>query len=100
MCIAIGNLLNGHKVLGAVGAYAGLYTVQQIIGIIIMMCSGLQYVSTKYSSDTVEMGSQIQQRLLGTLNINLAGGLILSAVFMVGSYLVTKHIMTKKLNLQ
>ncbi|MGI6008208.1 MAG: hypothetical protein ACOX8E_12040 [Ruminococcus sp.] len=100
MCIAVGNLLSGHKVLGAVGTYAGLYVVQCIIGVIVMVCSGLQYLSVEYTGNTVEMQSRLQHQLLSTLNINLAAALIVSLAFIAMGYLVTKHIMTKRLNLQ
>ena len=37
---------------------------------------------------------------LNFVNINLVMGIVLGAILLVVGYLVTKHIMTKKLNLQ
>ncbi|HJD13589.1 MAG TPA: hypothetical protein IAA03_07375 [Candidatus Ruminococcus avistercoris] len=96
MCVAIGNLLNGHKVLGAVGTYAGIYAVQQIIAIIVMAATSMRFVSVDYNTTS----EQAQGWVLNFVNINLVMGIVLGAILLVVGYLVTKHIMTKKLNLQ
>lgn len=98
LCVAVGNMLNSHKVLGAVGMYAGLYTIQQVIAIIIMMFSSSRFVETtdSVSAETAEVAYQA----LNLLNINLIAGVILGLIFTVGGFLITKYIMIKKLNLQ
>ena len=96
MCVAIGNLLNGHKVLGAVGTYAGIYVVQQIIAIIVMACSSMGYGSKALGETT----SQVEGWAFSFINVNLLMAIILSVIIVVVGKMVTKHIMTKKLNLQ
>ncbi len=96
--VALGNLFSGHKLLGAVGAFAGIYIVQQIIMIITLGITGYKAfaTTTTYSADAVE----VQVRGLQMLDTTMLVNLILSLIAIIASFLVTKYIMTKKLNLQ
>ena len=93
-CVAVGNLFTGHKVLGAIAAYAATYTVQQIIGLMILLGSGFQMVVS-----TVE-NTQNSVAYFDTMNVTMVASLMVTIIFTVVFYLGTNYIMTKKLNLQ
>ncbi len=96
-CVAVGNLFNGHKVLGAVGAYIGVYTVQQIIELVIMAITGYSMFNMSISS---EVGESVNDTLNRVLTPTLLVSLIFSLVCMALFWFGTKYIMTRKLNLQ
>ncbi len=99
-CVAVGNLFNGHKVLGAVGTYIGVYMVQQIISIIIMVFTGYSWfgtsVTVRVNDNMYVVQDEISRMLTPALAMSLIFSIICTAVFWFG----TKYIMTKKLNLQ
>lgn len=94
-CVAIGNLFTGHKVLGAIGAFAVTYTVQQVVSLIVLMGTGFQSVVTD-----VGEGTSMQISYLSVIDTTLLISFMISLIGMVVYYMVTQYIMTKKMNLQ
>lgn len=91
-CVSVGSLFSGHKVLGAIGTYIGIYIIQQICALLIMVFTGYRIFLFNTAS------------ALSTINRTLSQALIFSLIFsiacMVAFWFGTKHIMTRKLNLQ
>lgn len=93
--VSVGNLFSGHKVLGAVGTFIGIYTIQQIITTIGMTLTGYK-IFTVMDSNSVTAQAQVMNTLNSTLILSLVITIACTAAFWFG----TKYIMTKKLNLQ
>lgn len=94
--ITIGNLASSHKVLASIGAYVGIYIVQQIFGLI-------QLVVWGYSSNNMIMRANIESNnytFETFLNPVLITGLIFNVILIVVCWMGSKYIMTKRLNLQ
>lgn len=94
--ITIGTLASSHKVLASIGAYVGIYIVQQIFGLI-------QLVVWGYSSSNMIMRANIDgsnYTFETFLNPVLITGLIFNIIMIVVCWMGSKYIMTKKLNLQ
>ncbi|MGF7145748.1 hypothetical protein HNQ56_004191 [Anaerotaenia torta] len=85
--IAIGQLSNGHKLLGSVAAYVGISTVLQTIVSVIAVMFG-----TLFPSIIADVSSVVTTVLPLTFIYNLVSG----ALF----YAVTHFILKKKLNLE
>ena len=94
--ITLGNLASSHKVLASIGAYVGIYVVQQIFGLIQLVVWGyfgsttimrVNIYSNNYSFETF-------------LNPILITGLIFNIILIALCWMGSKYIMTKKLNLQ
>ena len=82
-CISLGQLSSNHKLLVAFAYYFGIYIIQQIINMFYYLFLGLIWKKT----DDVRLG--------GSWEFLLIIGLIYCVVF----YLLTWHVMDKKLNL-
>lgn len=96
-CIAVGNLFSGHKILGAVGVFVGTYTIQQILGVVFMALTNYKlFLETSNSKMSASVSFNPVDSILPTLVLSL----IFSIICAVAFYLVTKYIMTRKLNLQ
>ena len=94
--ITLGNLASSHKVLASIGAYVGIYIIQQIFGLI-------QLVIWGYSSSNMIMKANIDSNnytFETFLNPVLITGLIFNVIVIVVCWMGSKYIMTKKLNLQ
>ncbi len=94
--ITLGNLASSHKVLASIGAYVGIYVVQQIFGLI-------QLVVWGYFGSTTIMRVNIYSNHYSFetfLNPILITGLIFNVILIVVCWMGSKYIMTKKLNLQ
>ena len=94
--ITLGNLASSHKVLAYIGAYVGIYVVQQIFGLIQLVVWGyfgsttimrVNIYSNNYSFETF-------------LNPILITGLIFNIILIAVCWMGSKYIMTKRLNLQ
>jgi hypothetical protein len=85
--IAIGQLFNGHKLVGSFIAYIGIYTAIQIVMLIIVGISVLFNLD-----DPSSLGSNFQ--ILFPLSI-----IVLAACSII-FYRTTNHILNKKLNLE
>lgn len=93
-CISVGQLAAKRKVLLAFGVYFGLYAFAQVLGtIMIIVLSGLPY------NLTVAIGKWIVQNAIAFYHITLCGGILITLIIATIYFLITKFIMTKKLNL-
>ena len=84
--IAIGQLFNGHKLLGAILSYVAINVVLQIGGSILLVMAGLLFEDYIYSINSVPQF---------IFPITIVMTLLLSAAY----YLITDFIFRKKLNL-
>lgn len=94
--ITLGNLASSHKVLASIGAYVGIYVVQQIFGLI-------QLVVWGYFGSTTIMRVNIYSNnyfFKTFLNPILITGLIFNIILIAVCWMGSKYIMTKRLNLQ
>ena len=95
-CIAIGQLAKKNRVLLAFGVYFGYYFLRQLLGtveIVIITASGGSSLVMRFMS-WIMNGSIGNTHVL--FAVLLTGMLLLGAVY----YLITQHIMKKKLNLE
>ena len=100
MSIAMGQLVNKHRVLTSIGAYFGInFIIQNVTSILFLALS--IFASTSGIFDDafyamVDSPDFFYIFMNGTLGIGFILNVILTAVF----YFVTNHILTKKLNLE
>ncbi len=93
-CISVGQLAKKRKVLAAFGVYFGLYCISQLIGtVIIVIFSALSF------QFTVEIAIWISQHTIAFLHIVFCGGFVLQTIISLIYFLITRFIMSKKLNL-
>lgn len=93
-CISVGQLAKKRKILLAFGAYFGLYIISQIIGtILIIIFSTLNYEAMN------RISMWIIENITAFFHIVLIGGIILELVVSLIYFLITRFIMSKKLNL-
>lgn len=87
--IAIGHLFGTHKILGAILAYFGIYTVLQVISVVGLVALGWStlYVSA-YAPDPLLFHSIMWFTIIFSV--------IISIIF----YIVTNYVLSKKLNLE
>ncbi len=85
--IAVGQLFNGHKVLGSFVAYAGFNIISQIIVTVVILIAGLVF------KDTLT-----DHRYIVTLL--LPGLFLYIIIFSIIYYAITNYIFSKKLNLE
>ena len=95
--LAIGQLVNKHRILLALGAYIGINIALSVIAMILMTIAGATgmsdwFITTLDINDTDSM-INISQTLIA-----MAFGL--TAIQLVAFHIVTERIMTLKLNLQ
>lgn len=93
--VAVGNIFSGHKILGAVGVFVGIYTIRQIITTLGMTLTGYK-IFTEVNDSSITTQARILDTFDSTMILSLVIVLICIAAFWFG----TKYIMTKKLNLQ
>ena len=94
--ITLGNLASSHKVLASIGAYVGIYVVQQIFGLIQLVVWGYFGSTTIMRMNIYSNNYSFETFLNPILITELIFNIILIAVCWMGS----KYIMTKRLNLQ
>ena len=95
-CISIGQLSKKNRVLCAVGVYIGYYFITQILGTIFM-------VVITFLASTPFMKAIAQFAVNHTyafIHIILCILIVLTAVMALVCFAITRHIMTKKLNLE
>ena len=93
--ITLGNLSSSHKVLASIGAYVGIYIIQQIFGFIQLIIWG-------YSNNSILLKANVETTYSFETFINpvLITGLIFNLIIIIGCWVGSKYIITKKLNLQ
>ncbi|MCL2333142.1 MAG: hypothetical protein FWC54_06660 [Actinomycetia bacterium] len=99
--MAIGQLSNKHRIAVSVGAYLGIYTVVQIISTIIGVIMGLVGGSASWTTEAATTGVTVVgpntyfTGFLGIMWLLVAFTWVLPVVY----FLVTRYLLTKKLNL-
>lgn len=94
--ISIGQLFKKNRILAAVGAYFVYYIITQIISTVVLVV-----FSVVISPEAMEaFGQFVMNHPYTTIHVGLCGLIFLSGIFTVIYFLVTKRIITKKLNLE
>lgn len=96
MCISLGQLFCKNRILAAVGVYFGLYVFNQIFGTI------LSVVLTIFA-DTwlVNLFTNLFERdYLTTIHMIFGVGIVWSILVALVYFLISKFVLTKKLNLE
>lgn len=91
-CITIGQLFRKNRVLAAVGVYFGFYVIEQVVGTCaIIVAAFINWDSLMlFVSENLYLCAHLGMWLL------IVGTAVLGAVF----YVVTHHIISKRLNLE
>lgn len=95
--IAIGNLATTHKVLASIGAYVGLYILQQIFGLIELTVVGFFGSGVFMRINLPDNPSLAFQTFIDPI---LLASLVFSLILTIVCWMGSKYIMTRKLNLQ
>jgi len=90
--MAIGHLSNNHKALASIGSFLGLYTLGQILASLIFLLP--LFKNQKSYSYINSMG--FQELPAGFI----WGAIALSAVYGLVYFIITNHILNKRLNLE
>lgn len=92
-CISVGQLVQKKKILLAFGVFFGIYVIKQIIGTVIIITATLNY------DLMAEIGEWAANHSIAAWHIALCSGIVIYAIFALIYFLITKAIMSKKLNL-
>ena len=92
-CISIGQLVNRKKVLLSFGVFFGIYVIKQIIGTIFAIFVSLNLELFDRLGEWIGIHPELSVHLFFIFAI------LYHALFGVIYFLITKHIMSKKLNL-
>lgn len=92
-CISVGQMVKRKKILLAFGVYFGIYVAKQIFGtfIVIFVMLNLDFLN--------KVGDWIGANPIPFIHIFLAVNILLTSLFALVYFLITKTIMSKKLNL-
>ncbi len=96
LCIAIGQLFKKNRVLASVGVYFGFYIVTQVLSTIVMILLAFLQ-ETPWLQDIMKF---IEGHPFATVHIVLCGLLVACLVLGVVYFLVTRRIITRRLNLE
>ncbi len=96
MCISLGQLFHKNRVLAAVGVYFGLYTFYQVLTTI---------VSTVYTVSAITWFDELlanwtRQNYLVAVHIVFLVDIIGCAIISLVYFLISRYVLTKKLNLE
>lgn len=92
-CISVGQLVSRKKVLLAFGVFFGLYVISQVIGTILII------VFTVNTELMEQIGEWITDNERTFAHIVLCGEIVWQAILGGVFFLISKHIMGKRLNL-
>ncbi len=92
-CISVGQLAKKRKILLAFGVYFGIYVIKQIIGTILIIIITLNFELIH------KITEWISENATAYVHITLCSGIVFCALFSLIYFLITKHIMSKRLNL-
>ncbi len=106
--IAVGHLVNNHKILASLGAYIGLSTISQILFTFMGLLPGMAGIKDRYTGGnlsnpmgTVRFSSADNlAAILPSVHGFLWYGVLFSALLTVGYFIITNMILGKKLNLE
>lgn len=95
--ISLGQLVRDHRIIASLAFYTALYTVQQIVSIVVLLPFMLSGIRKDLSSeiDTFSTGLQSSTPTMSVLFLSI----ILSVVFSIAFFFLSKFILKKKLNL-
>lgn len=92
--ICIGQLANDHKILASFGAYVGIYTLLQIINSVLLSLFALpMFDKLHFSAETPAQVGPYAYTLMAFL-------LVETVILIVVYFLVDRHLLAKKLNLE
>jgi len=95
-CICLGQRFRKNRLLASVGIYFAYYYISQIFGIILGVVMEVLEISGALSSMSAYMNAHVSL----TVHVSMLISLVLSAVQGVVCFLICRHTMTKKLNLE
>jgi hypothetical protein len=106
--IAVGHLVNNHKILASLGAYLGLSTISQLLFTVMGLLPGMAGIKDRYTggilSDPNGMvrfdGAGNLAAILPAVQGFLWYSILFSAFLSVGYFVITNLILGKKLNLE
>ena len=102
--ISLSQLVRDHRVLASFGFYMALYTVQQIVSVIVLIPYFVKIYNENMSDEVgMRMGANYSFALFGTSespdNYMYIISIVLSLVFCAVNYAIAHHMLNKKLNL-
>lgn len=102
--ISLSQLVRDHRVLASFGIYMALYTVQQIVSVIVLIPYFVKIYNENMSDEVgMRMGANYSFALFGTSespdNYMYIISIVLSLVFCAVNYAIAHHMLNKKLNL-
>lgn len=106
--IAVGHLVNNHKILASLGAYLGLSTISQILFMLMGILPGMAGLQDRYTSGNLAIpigtlrlnGTDNLAALLPAIHGFLWYSILFSTLLAVGYFIITNVILGKKLNLE
>lgn len=97
MCICVGQLARKNRVIAAVGVYFGLYVITQIISTILVVIVSISNIAERIGEF---LEGLTKQEMLSLGHWMIWGMFAFFGLMAVVYYAVSKHIMTKRLNLE
>lgn len=85
-CMAVGSFFGKHKIIGAFASYIAIYSVLQIISVIVLLLAGFSMAMS-------------ESEIIYFYRMTLWFGCAFGVVMLVGFYIGTHYILSKKLNL-
>lgn len=92
-CISVGQLVKRKKILLAFGVFFGIYVTKQLIGTVFAIFVALNLDFMNQIGDWINSSPNV------AFHIFFCGAIIFYGLFALIYFLITKHIMSKKLNL-
>jgi hypothetical protein len=89
----VGQLVKRKKILLAFGVFFGIYVIKQIIGTVFAIFVALNLDFMDQIGDWINSSPNV------AFHIFFCGAIIFYGLFALIYFLITKHIMSKKLNL-
>lgn len=97
---ALGNLFTGHKLLATVGIYIGIYFLEQIVGILLLIVTAPHFATLERQLLQAETTVQLKNLTYGTLNWAMAISLVFSIIVSVVFYFLCRYVLNRRLNLE
>ncbi len=98
-CISIGQLVNRKKILLAFGVYFGIYIVGQIFATILIVVGAALATNERWVRFAEAVIDWMGEHPIASIHTSLICGIILSAVFGLIYFLISRAIMSRRLNL-
>ena len=99
-CIAVGQMFKKNRILSAVGVYFIYYIFTQIISTIFVVVFSAVSLTEGFQRFLLQLGQFIQQHPYVFIHSCLWTGIVLTAAYGLVMFLVTRRIITRKLNLE